>query len=132
MVQMIGEVIVVALQLQERGQTPQADQQLTDALQTSMPEHADLVEMVDEKTAITLLGNPDLVEACVGLLLERAEVKVVIDQVDAGEGLQIRAIRRLIRNIRSTRNISPKGQLIWGQISGLDLQLLLGESELKK
>lgn len=130
MIQMMGEVITAALNLKKMQQFTGADKTLDDALHTIMPEHADLVEMVDEKTALTLLGSPDLVEAYVELLLERAEVKITLDQVDAGEALQIRAIRMLMGNIQSTRKINPKGQLIWGRLSGLDLQRLLNKSEL--
>jgi len=80
MIQMIGEVIAAALQLNKMGQTSEADQSLANVLQTIMPGHADLVEMVDENTALTLLGDSKLVEAYVELLLVQAEMKIALDK----------------------------------------------------
>jgi len=132
MIQMMGEVITVALQLKSIGQTLEADKSLTNALHTIMPEHADLVEMVDEKTALTLLGDSKLVEAYAELLLVRAEMKIALDKFSEGEVLQTRAIRIMIRCIQNERHVSPKGQLIWGRLSGLDLNLLLEKSEFEQ
>ncbi len=130
MIQMMGEVIVAALKLKTMGQTFEADQSLANILQTIMPEHADLVEMVDEKTALVLLGDSRLVEAYVELLLVRAEMKIALDNFSEGESLQARAIRLLIRRIQNESHVSPKGQLIWERISGLDLHLLLEKPEI--
>jgi hypothetical protein len=131
MIQMMGEVITAALHLKTLGQTSEADRSLTNALQTIMPEHADLVEMVDETTALTLLGDSKLVEAYVELLLARAEIKMALDKSSEGETLQARAIRIFVKCIQGERHISPKGQLIWGRLSGLDLHLLLEKRELE-
>lgn len=129
---MIGEVITAALQLKKMGKTFEADQRLAKALVTIMPQHADLVEMVDEKTALTLLGNSKLVEAYVELLLVQAEIKIALDKSSAGEALQTRAIRLLMGCIQNESQVSPKGQLIWGRLSGLDLHGMLEKSDMEQ
>jgi len=132
MIEMMGEVIVAALKLKKIGQFLEADQTLGQGLVDILPEHADLVEMVDEHTAISLLGNSDLVEAYVELLLEQAEIKMLLDQGDDGEALQVRAIKLLVRSFQSTPKVDPKGQLLWGRITGLDLKSLLDHSDIEQ
>ncbi|MCF7825886.1 MAG: hypothetical protein K9M55_10070 [Candidatus Marinimicrobia bacterium] len=132
MIEMMGEVIVAALKLKKIGQFLEADQTLGRGLVDILPEHADLVEMVDENTAISLLGNSDIVEAYVELLLEQAEVKMLLDQVDDGEALQARAIRLLMGGLQRQPKVSPKGQLIWGRIAGLELKSILDQSDYKQ
>lgn len=132
MIQKMGEVITAALHLKTLGQTLEADKSLTNALHTIMPDHADLIEMVDAKTALTLLGDSKLVEAYAEILLVRAEMKIALDNLSEGEALQARAIRIMIRCIQNERHLSPKAQLIWGRLSGLDLHLLLEKSEFEQ
>lgn len=129
MIQMMSEVILAALKLRKTGHILEADQTLADALLTIMPEHADLIEIVDEKTAITLLGRSQLIEAYIELLLERAEIKIALNHVEAAENIQRRAIRIFMKSLYREPRISPLGQLMWGRIAGLELRLLLDESE---
>ena len=129
MIQMIGEVILAAIKLRKTGHLIEADQTLSDALFTIMPDHADLIDMVDEKTAVGLLGNAHLVEVYVELLLERAEIKFALDAPDKAEQLQARALRVFIISIHHEPSLSPRGYLIWGRLTGLELRLLLSESE---
>ncbi|NQV29582.1 MAG: hypothetical protein HQ508_01725 [Candidatus Marinimicrobia bacterium] len=129
MIQMIGEVILAALKLRKTGHIVEADQTLSDALLTIMPEHADLVDMVDEKTAISLLGNSQLIEVYVELLLERAEIKIALDALNEAEQVQSRALRIFICSLLREPTLSPHGYIIWGRLAGLELRLLLSESE---
>ncbi|MBL7025004.1 MAG: hypothetical protein ISR87_06060 [Candidatus Marinimicrobia bacterium] len=131
MIQMIGEVITAALQLNAKGQASEADQNLANVLHTIMPEHADLVEMVDESTALTLLGDSKLVEAYVELLLVQAEMKIALDKYRDGEAFQTRAIRLMIKCIQKEGYVSLKGQLIWGRLSEIDLHLLQEKTEIE-
>ncbi len=129
MIQMMGEVILASFKLRKAGNITEADQTLSDALLTIMPDHADLVEIVDEKTAITLLGNSQLIEAYIELLLERAELKIALNKMSSAEALQARAVRIFLRNLQRETRVSPKGFLIFGRLSGLELQLLLDVDE---
>lgn len=131
MIQMMGEVIRAALKLRKTGHILEADQTLTDALLTIMPDHADLVEIVDEKTAVTLLANSELIETYIELLLERAEIKISLGQAAEAEAIQARALRMFIRSIQHEPLISPNGQLIWGRLTGLELHILLNEDEIR-
>ncbi|NQV42047.1 MAG: hypothetical protein HQ506_06800 [Candidatus Marinimicrobia bacterium] len=123
MIQMIGDLITAALHLKTMGKIVEADQTLDNVLHSLMPEHADLVEMVDENTALTLLGDSKLVEAYVDLLLTQAEIKIALEQPSDGIALQTKAVRLLIGSIQKERYVSPNGQTIWGWLSGLDLHL---------
>mgnify|MGYP006995574687 FL=1 len=129
MIQMIGEVILAAIKLRKTGHISEADQTLKDALLTIMPDHADLVDMVDEKTAVSLLGNAQLVEVYAELLLERAEIKIALNAIDEAERLQSRALKVFMNVFQSEPVLSPHGYLIWGRLTGLELRLLLSESE---
>lgn len=130
MIEQMGELILAALRLKKSGALLESDQTLTDALITVLPEHADLIEMVDERTAGTLLGDPRLVEGYSTLLLERAESKYRLGQETEAEMLQKRAVRIFMIHFLRHGNLSPEGHLIFGRISGLELELLLDQSEL--
>ena len=132
MVQMMGEMILVAMRLKKAGSFAEADETLSDALLGIVPDHADLIEMVDERTAVSLLGDVRLVDAYVELLLERAELKVILDREVEGDEIQRRAIRIFLGKFRRTGELTPNGQLLLGRISGLELNLLLEPEELEE
>ena len=129
MVQMMGEVITAALRLRKTGHVVEADQTLNDALLTIMPDHADLIEMVDPQTALKLLGSSQLIDAYLELLLERAELKIALNQTTEAESIQTKALRIFILSIQRDKKLSPLGQLLWGRLAGLEVYLLLGDSE---
>ncbi len=131
MVRMMGEVITAAIKIRKTGHLTEADQTLTDALLTIMPDHADLIEIVDAKTVLTLLGNPQLIEAYIELLLERAELKIALDQLGEAEQFQTRALQIFIKSLQRDPKLSPLGQLIWGRLAGLEIHLLLNETEIE-
>ncbi len=129
MIQMMGEVIAAALNLKNTGQIQESDQMLSGVLSSIMPEHADLIEMVDEKTALSLLANAELVLTYVKLLMARPEIKFAQNMGDDGEVLSSQAVRMMIRSVHSSSELSPKGHLIWGRLSGFELKSLLDGSE---
>lgn len=100
MIQMIGDVTTVALGLNSRGQTKEADQKLANVLQTILAEHADLIKMVEETTAVSLQGDLKLGEAYVDLLLAQSEIKISLDEVEEAELLRTRAIHLLMSCIK--------------------------------
>ena len=132
MIQMIGDVIIAATGLRKSGYLVEADKTLRDALLTIMPEHADLVDMVDETTAITLLGDWRLVEIYIELLLERAELKIALEEDAPAEAYQQRAIRIFIKSLDREPRLSMRGLLICGRLAGLELHLLLDVTEIRE
>ena len=129
MIEMMGQIIMVALRQKKAGSFHAADQTLTDALLGVIPEQADLIEMVDERTAAALLANPGLIEAYCELLLERAEIKFILGAESESEDLQRRALRMFSINFSHEGKLTPNGHLLFGRLSGLELGLLLTESE---
>lgn len=126
---MMGEVISAALKLKKAGSFQAAEQTLADGLLGIIPEQADLIEMVDERTVVTLLGDPRLIEAYCELLLERATINYVMQDEQSGENYQRRAL--LVFKHYYSRNgaLTPNGHLLYGRMCGLELELLLGMQE---
>lgn len=132
MIEMMGEVIIAALNLKKAGKYDDAEQTLENALTTLLPEHGDLIEMVDEETTISLLGSSELAQAYVELLLERAELKLLRGDILDGESLQTRALKICLSSSGEVPLGNPQGQLIWGRMAGLDLKSLLDENEISR
>jgi hypothetical protein len=118
MVAMLGELILAAMKLKKAGSFEQADQTLSDALLSVAPQHADLIDMVDEKTVVTLLGDPRLIDAYVELLLERAELKRILGRDLIAEAIQQRAIRIFLEKFGRTGELTGQGHLLYGRICG--------------
>jgi hypothetical protein len=115
---MLGELILAAMKLKKAGSFEQADQTLSDALLSVAPQHADLIDMVDEKTVVTLLGDPRLIDAYVELLLERAELKRILGRDLIAEAIQQRAIRIFLEKFGRTGELTGQGHLLYGRICG--------------
>lgn len=130
MIQMMGEVIIAALKMEKTGFLTEADQTLSKALDTIMPNHAELIEGVDEMTAVALLSDPRLIEAYTELLLERAEIKAMLEDESEAEYLQSKALRIFITTFNNEPKLSIKGQLIRGRMAGFELPTLLNKTEL--
>jgi len=128
-IQMIGEVIAIALKQRKSGYLIEADGTLTDAMISILPEHADLIEMVDKKTALALLGDSRLVETYIELLLERAIIKVALGEDTLAESIQRRALRLFMASLNRDPSLSVDGLLLWGKLTGLELQLILNATE---
>ncbi len=125
----MSKPIAIARKLKKSGHLAEADETLSNALANTIPEQADLLEMADETTASSLLGEPQAIEAYVELLLERAAIKVSIGQDSKAEDIRRRALRLFMAGLNRNRKISIEGLLIFGKLTGLELQLILSRSE---
>ncbi|MCF7823811.1 MAG: hypothetical protein K9N35_06515 [Candidatus Marinimicrobia bacterium] len=129
MIQMMGELLIAAMHLKESGKVSEADQALDKILGTILPSQADLIEMVDVETAYRLLGESRLVESYIDLLLEKAELKYVLGESYVGQVLVRQTVEFFIIYVTKNRKLSPKGNLLCGRLSGLDLQKTLSSKD---
>lgn len=128
----INSVIKAALKLRKSGYLIEAEETLDDALLTLMPDQADFIEIMNHNTVVAVLADPRLVLSYVELLLERAETKISLGEDAHAEKIQTRAIKIFMKNLSHSPGLNVMGQIIWGRISGMELRLLLSESEFRE
>lgn len=129
MIQMMGQLILAAMHVKNEGSLVLAAAKLDEVMHIIMPEQAELIEMVDEDTVFKLLGDKRLVDAYVGLQMDQAELQHALGNALKANQMEIRAAKLFIINLRNTLRMSPEGHMIWGRLSGLDLEGLLERND---